>query len=161
MSKFFYMVLICLNVNAETFDLNDITEQAINQGKKVNQVVRDREAEEERRRAQERGRQQEIDNGRPIDFVSVQSESICMLCLAENLQISGNPGRFDPSYNKASSGTIYKGWNGQLAGNYSWSGRFGYGDNKEYCAGSFYLSGKKRNVKINVYSGFSANINDY
>jgi hypothetical protein len=49
MSKFFYMVLICLNVNAETFDLNDITEQAINQGKKVNQVVREREAEEERR----------------------------------------------------------------------------------------------------------------
>lgn len=49
MNKFFYIVLICLNGYAVTFDLDDVTEQAINQGKKVNQVVREREAEEERR----------------------------------------------------------------------------------------------------------------
>lgn len=113
-----------------------------------------REAEEERRRAQERRKQQEIDNSRPIDYVSVKIERICgWLCSFKNLNISGGPGNFSNSFNGADAGAIHKGYNGQIAGRYTWSAEAS--DGSEFCSGSFYVSGKKRNVTINVYKGCS------
>lgn len=112
---------------------------------------RKREAEEQHRRsAAERQRQIDYEN-RPIDFVTIDVEMICHLCMAENLEISGGPGQYNKSFNGASMGAIHKGYNGQLAGTYSWSAKLGYGNDKQYCSGTFYLSGKKRSAHIKVY----------
>lgn len=69
--------------------------------------------------------------------------------LPRGLQISGGPGRFSPSFNDASAGSIHRGYNGGLAGSYSWSG--GSENRRVSCSGSFNLSGTKANLRIAVY----------
>ena len=89
---------------------------------------REREAKAEKERQQQlaRARQQTQDRqnsdsssggGSPVDYVMVSFDSVCgfALCINKNLQISGGPGRFSPSYSGAYLGAIYKGYNGGLA----------------------------------------------
>lgn len=86
-----------------------------------------------------------------IKFVLVHFDVMCGLlgsCLPKNLKIWGGPGRFEGG--KGSSyGAIHKGYNNALAGQYKWVGE--YGNDGRTCAGSFYLSGTKRNYAIRVF----------
>lgn len=79
-----------------------------------------------------------------LGYVLVNFESACGLigCNDKNLHISGGPGDFTPDYEGAHSGGIHKNYKGELAGRYNWSAQF---DNN-FCSGTFYLSGKKRNI---------------
>ena len=81
-------------------------------------------------------------------YVQVEAECIAGFspCIEKDLHISGTPGRFEPSYNHAYTGTIYKGYNGGITGRYSYSVTF---DNR-ICSGSFYLSGRKKNYSIKL-----------
>lgn len=91
--------------------------------------------------------------------VIVTFNSVCGLfpCIDKNLSISGGPGRFKSNFSSSNTGTIYKGSNGGLAGNYNWSASF----NKYSCSGSFYLSGKKGRLTISSYKSCSTNYNEY
>ncbi|MDD3466282.1 MAG: WG repeat-containing protein [Campylobacterales bacterium] len=109
------------------------------------------EKEAARRAEEERKRQIEYEN-RPIDFIMVNFEPTCWLCFGENLKISGGPGRFSESFNNAPSGAIHKGYNGQLAGTYSWSAQIRDGDRRYYCSGTFEASGKKRSINLKTYN---------
>lgn len=94
-----------------------------------------------------------VKSGAGLDYVMVNFESVCGLigCTDKNLRIFGGPGDFEPNHNGAASGSIYKGYNGKLAGKYNWSAQF---DNN-FCSGSFYLSGKKRNISLSIHKGCS------
>ena len=84
-----------------------------------------------------------------IEYVQIRAECIAgfMPCIEKNLRISGGSGRYESGgFSNASYGTIYKGYNGKLAGNYSFSVQF----DKRICSGSFYLSGQKRNYSIRL-----------
>jgi hypothetical protein len=88
-----------------------------------------------------------------LDYVMVNFESVCGFrgCTDKNLRISGGPGDFNPNYNGATSGAIHKSYNGKLAGHYSWSAQVG----NNFCSGTFYLSGKKRNISLSIHKGCS------
>ena len=91
-----------------------------------------------------------------LDFVMIDFDVTCGLlssCFEQNLQISGisGKGNFSPNYNNAHSGAIHKGYDGTLAGQYSWSAEFKNFDKIHSCSGSFYISGTKRNYAIRVY----------
>lgn len=81
-----------------------------------------------------------------IDFVQIEAECINGLipCIEKNLQVSGGPGRFEANFNQAYSGAIYKDYQGNIAGTYSFSVQF---DNN-ICTGNFYISGHKKHYKI-------------
>lgn len=81
-------------------------------------------------------------------FVMVEADGICMAgCAAKNLQISGGPGEFKPSFSGARAGTIYKGYQGQLAGRYRYSVQIG----ADICSGSFSVSGTRPNFRLRLY----------
>ena len=95
-----------------------------------------------------------------VDYVMVNFESVCGFvgCSDKNLRISGGPGSFSASYSGATSGAIHKGYNGQLAGQYHWSAQF---DN-EFCSGSFYVSGQKRNISLSIHKNcYGFYLNEY
>lgn len=81
-------------------------------------------------------------------YIQVRAECINGLipCIEKDLHISGSPGRFEPSFNHAPSGTIHKGYNGEISGKYSFSVNF----DDNICSGSFYISGSKKNYSINL-----------
>ena len=79
-----------------------------------------------------------------IDYVQIEAECIQFSCLEENLQVTGGSGRFEPSFNKASSGTIYKDYQGNTEGTYNFSVKF----DDNLCTGSFYISGQKKHYTI-------------
>ena len=81
-----------------------------------------------------------------IDYVQIEADCINGLfpCIEENLQVTGGTGRFEPSFNKASTGTIYKDYQGNTAGTYSFSVKF----DDNLCTGSFYVSGQKKHYTI-------------
>ena len=91
--------------------------------------------------------------GSSLDYVMVNFESVCgfMPCEDKNLKISGGPGSFSANFNGSTSGAIYKGYSGKLSGRYNWSAQF---DNN-FCSGTFYLSGKKRNISLSIHKGCS------
>ncbi len=81
-----------------------------------------------------------------IDFVQVEAECIngVIPCIEKNLQVTGGPGRFESNFNQASSGTIHKGYQGNIAGTYSFSVQF----DENICTGNFYISGHKEHYRI-------------
>ena len=111
------------------------------------------EREREARLAQQRQQSYSSSSSSSYDYVMVTFESVCgfNLCTDKNLHISGGPGNFSPSYSGATSGAINKGYNGKLEGRYNWSAQF---DN-EFCSGSFYVSGNKRNITLSIHRGCS------
>lgn len=83
-----------------------------------------------------------------IDYVIVNFDPILGSSSDANLKISGGPGIYEQSYNKAGSGTIHRDYNGKLAGTYHWSATIG---NNVHCSGSFNISGTKRNYTIRTH----------
>lgn len=85
------------------------------------------------------------------DYISVDFEGVCGIagCIAKSLKIWGGPGEYKPAYDKASSGTILKGYQDKIAGTYSWSATL---DDRHYCSGTFKTSGDKKNISIRAYS---------
>ena len=112
-----------------------------------------REKERRARLARQRQQSYSSSSSSSYDYVMVTFESVCgfNLCTDKNLHISGGPGNFSPSYSGAASGAINKGYNGKLEGRYNWSAQF---DN-EFCSGSFYVSGNKRNITLSIHRGCS------
>jgi hypothetical protein len=95
-----------------------------------------------------------------LDFVMVEFDVTCGLlnsCIEQNLNISGagGTGNFSSSYNGAYTGAIHKGYDGKVAGRYSWSAEIKSFDKVYSCSGSFYISGTKRNYGIRVYDNCS------
>ncbi len=90
--------------------------------------------------------------GNPNPWVSVEADCITGTpCFVSNLQVSGGPGQFNPSYGGARSGAIHKGVGGGLGGQYSYSFVLKYGSRSCVASGSFSMSGGKGNVKIGHY----------
>ena len=81
-----------------------------------------------------------------IDYIQIEADCIHGLlpCIEKNLQVTGGTGRFEPSFNKASSGTIYKDYQGNTEGTYNFSVKF----DDNLCTGSFYVSGQKKHYTI-------------
>lgn len=141
--------------------------------KKAAKAERERKERERlahiKREKEERARQTRVDaqrrnaynsTARSLDYVMVNFESVCGFsgCIDKNLQISGGPGRFSPSYSAAISGAIHKGYNGGLAGQYRWSAQF---DNN-FCSGTFYVSGQKRNISLSIHPNcYGFNVHEY
>lgn len=95
----------------------------------------------------------QIDENGQLRYVMVRLNFTCGLfgsCSPKNLKIWGGPGRFNPNFNGASTGSIQKGYNNTLAGWYQWTGE--YGSDGRACSGSLYLSGTKQNYRISIYS---------
>jgi len=87
------------------------------------------------------------------NFVMIKFDTTCGLldiCLDHKLSVSGSPGTF--SAGAGGSGAIHKGYNGKIAGNYSYVGSFKRNGFWRSCSGSFHLSGKKLNYVIRVYA---------
>ena len=104
-----------------------------------------REREEKARLARQ---EQQNSSSSSLNYVMVTFDSVCGFsgCIDKNLHISGGPGSFSPSYSGADVGAIHKGYNG-LAGQYNWSAQF----DRTVCSGSFYVSGRKRNITISIH----------
>ena len=97
-----------------------------------------------------RSRVNSSSGSRDVDFVYVKAEIVTGLfgtVWTKSLYVSGGSGTYIKGV--GGSGSIHKGYNGGLSGRYSWSATF---SNNRSCSGSFYLSGKKRNYTIRVYS---------
>ncbi|MGL1958596.1 MAG: hypothetical protein OCD00_14915 [Colwellia sp.] len=85
------------------------------------------------------------------DYILVDFEGVCGIagCIATNLKIWGGPGEYKPAFDKASTGTIFKGYQDKIAGTYHWSATL---DNRHYCSGIFSTKGDKKNINIRAYS---------
>jgi len=135
---------------------DDRLERKRKEKERLARVKREREKREERARlARQRQRQRKqsyssssSSSSSSLDYVMVTFNSVCGFsgCIDKNLHISGGPGSFSPSYSGAYSGAIHKGYNG-LAGRYSWSAQL----DRTVCSGSFYVSGRKRNITISIH----------
>ena len=86
------------------------------------------------------------DNSSNVDYVQIQAECIngFIPCIEKNLHISGGTGKFEALSNGASQGTIYKDYQGNTEGTYSYSVQF----DDNICTGNFYISGTKSNYRI-------------
>eukprot|EP01093_Parvamoeba_rugata_P017424 TRINITY_DN6_c0_g7_i1.p1 TRINITY_DN6_c0_g7~~TRINITY_DN6_c0_g7_i1.p1 ORF type:complete len:188 (+),score=21.71 TRINITY_DN6_c0_g7_i1:132-695(+) len=93
------------------------------------------------------------------NYISVNFEGVCGLigCATSNLKIWGGPGEFKPSYNKAASGTLLKGYNG-LVGNYKWSAVL---DDNYTCTGNFTIDEPKQQLNLYAYSKCSSTYYNY
>jgi hypothetical protein len=91
--------------------------------------------------------------GDGANYVLVETSCITgAACFVSNLQVSGQPGQFEPSFRAAGSGSIRKGSSsGSLAGQYSYSYVIELASRRCTAAGSFTLDGSKGNVKIGHY----------
>jgi hypothetical protein len=128
---------------------SDIRQVTVNMYKSLNIEISNTISEMKAKRAKS------YSSSSSIEYVMVQAECINGLipCIEKNLKITGSPGRFEPSYGGANSGTIYKGYNNKIAGRYSFTVTF----DKSLCSGSFYLSGTKKNYSINLSKECSDN----
>ncbi|QEP41855.1 hypothetical protein D5085_01045 [Ectothiorhodospiraceae bacterium BW-2] len=118
------------------------------QQRKRDEAERQRREEEARRLAAQQQQYSGGSSGGGSDYVLIDSEFVCHLCLARDLSVSG-PNTFEPSWNHAPSGSIFKGYSGSVAGTYSYSVRTD--DNRHYCSGSFRLSSSTQRYTIRVY----------
>ncbi len=109
---------------------------------------RKREQEEKRRLAARKKSRGNIASGSGNDLICVQIDSGCKeaFCNTSHLEVAAGYGEFSKIYSGAPSGNLCK-LRRDLAGSYNYSVRVG--DNT--CHGSFYLSGSKKYLKIEVF----------
>lgn len=120
---------------------------------KADEVKRQEEArrQAELAAAQNRGGGGGAGRGDGANWISVEAECVAVICNVTNLTIGGGPGRFEPSFRAAYTGAIHKGYNGGLAGQYSYSFAIEKGGRRCIASGSFSANGSQGNIKINHY----------
>jgi len=100
-----------------------------------------------------------------VRFVGVNVSPTCALlargCYAKDLKLSGGSNQFS-DISVGGRGAIYKGYDGKLAGQYSYSVTLEQSDEQKTCSGSFPVDGTKVDMTIYIrYSDCQANVNGF
>lgn len=129
---------------------------AAEQERRRQEEERRRRAEEARIAAQQRGSYGGGSGSGSPSYVIVSANFGSPNCYVEKFTLSGGSGQV--SSNGSSSATIMKGYDGTLAGTYSYSAKTSCG---QYCSGSFRVSGTNGNVNINLTSSCDAYVSEH